>query len=138
MVVVVVPFTVVTRRTSRITEVTGRSRKILPEPGYFCAFLPSDSKVAAFFRRYDERSRINAEAEKVSHKSLRLPRATFSRVNTIINRTHANGSGSWPLAPVRRRLSWFPARHRLIGLVRASDGCFVLPPAMVRKAAWRD
>jgi len=44
----------------------------------------------------------------------------------------------WPVRQQRRRLRWFPAGQRLIGLVRASPDNFVLPPAIVRKAAWRD
>ena len=45
---------------------------------------------------------------------------------------------SWPGPSVRCRPRWFPAGNRLIGLVRSNKGSFVLPPAMVRKAAWRD
>ena len=44
----------------------------------------------------------------------------------------------WPVRQCRQRLAWFPARHRLIGLVRSSRDSFVLPPAVVRKATWRD
>ena len=44
----------------------------------------------------------------------------------------------WPVRQDRRRLVWFPARQRLIGLVRGKRDCFVLPPAVVRKATWRD
>ena len=44
----------------------------------------------------------------------------------------------WPLSPERHRVRWFPARQRLIGLIRASTDSFVLPPAIVRKASWRD
>jgi len=48
------------------------------------------------------------------------------------------GEGGWPLSPERHRVRWFPARQRLIGLIRASTDSFVLPPAIVRKASWRD
>jgi len=45
---------------------------------------------------------------------------------------------TWPVRRERPVLRWFPAGHRLIGLVRASRDSFVLPPAVVRKAAWRE
>lgn len=44
----------------------------------------------------------------------------------------------WPVSYHRVPLPWFPARHRLIGLVRSAKNSFVLPPAVVRKASWRD
>gem|GEM_PF-1689585 len=45
---------------------------------------------------------------------------------------------NWPVSQDRHRLRWFPARQRLIGLVRGSRDSFVLPPAVVRKASWRE
>ena len=45
---------------------------------------------------------------------------------------------SWPVTQDRRRLIWFPATCRLISLVRGAVDSFVLPPAIVRKAVWRD
>ena len=47
-------------------------------------------------------------------------------------------SGKWPVTFERPELKWFPASSRLIGLVRSNIDNFVLPPAVVRKAAWRD
>lgn len=47
-------------------------------------------------------------------------------------------SGPWPVGQDRQRLEWFPAGQRLIGLVRGRADCFVLPPAVVRKANWRE
>jgi len=44
----------------------------------------------------------------------------------------------WPMPMERVEVKWFPARNRLIGLVRANGDKYVLPPAVVRKAAWRD
>lgn len=44
----------------------------------------------------------------------------------------------WPIQQSRRRPRWFPSHQRLIGLVRASSDSFVLPPAIVRKAAWKE
>jgi hypothetical protein len=44
----------------------------------------------------------------------------------------------WPVSQVRLRPAWFPARQRLIGLVRRRGESYVLPPAVVRKAAWRE
>ena len=48
------------------------------------------------------------------------------------------GATRWPVRHMRHRPVWFPARYRLIGLVRASVDSFVLPPAVVRKATWRE
>jgi hypothetical protein len=45
---------------------------------------------------------------------------------------------NWPVAPQRQRVKWFPARQRLIGLVRGNRDAFVLPPAVVRKSPWRE
>ena len=45
---------------------------------------------------------------------------------------------NWPVIQDRQRLPWFPARQRLIGLVRCSRDSYVLPPAVVRKASWRE
>ena len=45
---------------------------------------------------------------------------------------------NWPVSQDRQRLRWFPARQRLIGLVRGSRDSYVLPPAVVRKAPWRE
>ena len=47
-------------------------------------------------------------------------------------------STDWPVILDRQRLVWFPARQRLIGLVRCSRDSYVLPPAVVRKASWRE
>ena len=44
----------------------------------------------------------------------------------------------WPVGMVRTEVRWFPASSRLIWLVRANIDKFVLPPAVVRKAAWRE
>ena len=45
---------------------------------------------------------------------------------------------NWPVMPPRQRVKWFPARQRLIGLVRGNRDAFVLPPAVVRKSSWRE
>jgi len=47
-------------------------------------------------------------------------------------------SSDWPVDHDRQRVRWFPARHRLISLVRGNRDSYVLPPAVVRKAPWRD
>jgi hypothetical protein len=44
----------------------------------------------------------------------------------------------WPVSYEQPNIKWFPASNRLIGLVRANLDKFVLPPAIVRKAAWRE
>gem|GEM_PF-1774095 len=44
----------------------------------------------------------------------------------------------WPVEQERAEIRWFPASSRLIGLVRANVDKFVLPPAVVRKACWRE
>ncbi|MBN1846498.1 MAG: hypothetical protein JW810_12485 [Sedimentisphaerales bacterium] len=45
---------------------------------------------------------------------------------------------TWPVRQPRYRVKWYPARQRLIGLVRGNRDAYVLPPAVVRKASWRD
>ena len=45
---------------------------------------------------------------------------------------------NWPVAFQRPIIRWFPAGNRLIGLIRANVDSFVLPPAIVRKANWRE
>lgn len=44
----------------------------------------------------------------------------------------------WPLRCQREPVKWSPARYRLIDLVRSSSDAFVLPPAVIRKALWRE
>ena len=45
---------------------------------------------------------------------------------------------SWPVHHERHRVAWYPARHRLIGMVRTSPESHILPPAMIRKTSWRE
>jgi len=45
---------------------------------------------------------------------------------------------SWPIGPCRQRVPWYPGRQRLTSLLRNSTDNSILPPALVRKAAWRD
>ncbi len=47
-------------------------------------------------------------------------------------------SQDWPVSQDRQPIDWFPARYRLIGLVRMHEDGFVLPPAIIRKATWRE
>ncbi|MCH9021219.1 MAG: hypothetical protein IID32_00445 [Planctomycetes bacterium] len=47
-------------------------------------------------------------------------------------------SATWPVRHERHRVLWYPARHRLIGLVRTSPDSHILPPAMIRKTTWRE
>ncbi len=49
-----------------------------------------------------------------------------------------SSSTKWPVDYQRPSVKWYPAGSRLIGLVRANIGNYVLPPAVVRKAHWRD
>ena len=59
--------------------------------------------------------------------------------NTSLNSTGEKKSlHKWPVNLQRERVKWFPARYRLISLVRTAKDSFVLPPAVVRKAAWRE
>jgi len=44
----------------------------------------------------------------------------------------------WPVRQDRQPVYWFPAKQRLIGLVRTHKDGFVLPPAVVRKATWQE
>ncbi len=45
---------------------------------------------------------------------------------------------NWPVHQDRQPVNWFPAKQRLIGLVRTHKDGFVLPPAVVRKATWQE
>lgn len=45
---------------------------------------------------------------------------------------------AWPVTPERKPLNWYPARYCLIKMVQAKADSFVLPPAVVRKASWRE
>lgn len=67
-------------------------------------------------------------------KAAPLNQETSKQVETEVE----SKPGHWPVRPVRQRLAWLPAKHRLIGLVRTHKDGFVLPPAVVRKATWRD
>ena len=44
----------------------------------------------------------------------------------------------WPMGLERGPRVWFPAQARMLGLIRANKDSYVLPPAVVRKAAWRE
>jgi hypothetical protein len=44
----------------------------------------------------------------------------------------------WPMGLERGPRAWFPAQARMIGLIRANKNSYVLPPAVVRKASWRE
>ena len=56
----------------------------------------------------------------------------------VQDRRKALVRGDWPVEFERPRVEWFPASSRLIDLVRTNVGNYVLPPAVVRKASWRD
>ena len=45
---------------------------------------------------------------------------------------------NWPVSHLRNRVQWLPPRNRLISLVRNNPESFVLPPAVIRKANWRE
>ena len=45
---------------------------------------------------------------------------------------------SWPLGHDREPPAWLPAGNRLINLVRSHPDSYVLPPAVIRKANWRE
>ncbi len=47
-------------------------------------------------------------------------------------------NSKWPVSFQWSSIKWYPASTRLIGLVRTNGENFVLPPAVVRKAHWRD
>ncbi|MCF7958602.1 MAG: hypothetical protein K9M57_09165 [Phycisphaerae bacterium] len=53
-------------------------------------------------------------------------------------RTILSTQSTWPVSFQWSPVKWYPANSRLIGLVRNNVDNFVLPPAVVRKAAWRD
>ncbi|MBI9017030.1 MAG: hypothetical protein JEZ07_07210 [Phycisphaerae bacterium] len=54
------------------------------------------------------------------------------------NSNKKNMSNIWPTDFCNHNIKWFPAETRLIGQIRANVDSFILPPAVVRKAAWRD
>ena len=62
----------------------------------------------------------------------------IEKANPPSTTDNAEKSGPWPMVRDRQRLRWFPARQRLIGLVRGSRDAYVLPPAVIRKACWRE
>jgi hypothetical protein len=47
-------------------------------------------------------------------------------------------TSDWPVPHLRYQVPWLPPRTRLIGLVRNNPESFVLPPAVIRKANWRE
>jgi hypothetical protein len=68
-------------------------------------------------------------------------KATRRRAGGSLSDKKTAGSGqgrSWPVGQCRTPLAWYPAYNRLITLVRTKSDSFVLPPALVKKAAWRD
>ncbi len=68
----------------------------------------------------------------------RFKRSTSKEPTQQKTLSRRSEAGPWPVGPQRQRLEWFPAGQRLIGLVRGRADCFVLPPAVVRKANWRE
>ena len=58
--------------------------------------------------------------------------------NSVVEAEEGEQATGWPVSQDRHRLAWFPAGQRLIGLVRGKGDCYVLPPAVVRKASWRE
>lgn len=70
----------------------------------------------------------------LTHKKDRTAEAERKKTGS----RHGKQSHSWPVRWDRPEVRWFPASSRLIGLVRANVDKFVLPPAVVRKASWRD
>ena len=63
---------------------------------------------------------------------------TPSKMERSVSSTGDSRSSGWPVDHDRQRVRWFPASHRLISLVRGNLDSYVLPPAVVRKASWRD
>jgi hypothetical protein len=45
---------------------------------------------------------------------------------------------TWPVQQKRPAWRWFPAQNRLIAMVHTRMENTVLPPAVVRKASWRE
>jgi len=74
------------------------------------------------------------QAEKTLTPLPKTP-AQIERTTVINNGSRPSG---WPVDHERQRVRWFPASHRLISLVRGNLDSYVLPPAVVRKASWRD
>lgn len=67
------------------------------------------------------------------HKATQMDQSPTSEPET-----KSESKTTWPVRPDRQRVNWFPAKQRLIGLVRAHEEGFVLPPAVVRKATWQE
>ena len=66
-----------------------------------------------------------------------VPKTPVKMDRTTVS-TDGYRSSGWPVDHDRQRVRWFPASHRLISLVRGNRDSYVLPPAVVRKASWRD
>ena len=66
-----------------------------------------------------------------------LPKTEAQTARTTTTNNVSRPS-EWPVVHDRQRVPWFPASHRLISLVRGNRDSYVLPPAVVRKASWRD
>jgi hypothetical protein len=62
----------------------------------------------------------------------------FLNKSTQAEDTDHTKDRDWPVHQDRQPVNWFPARQRLIGLVRTHKDGFVLPPAIVRKATWQE
>ena len=65
-------------------------------------------------------------------------KASTSRQSDVFDKKTSNPQINWPGSLERAEVKWFPASTRLIELVRANTDKFVLPPAVVRKASWRE
>lgn len=69
---------------------------------------------------------------------IRTRRINKNKGGRKLNESRIAKRGRWPVELQRGEVRWFPASTRLIGLVRANVDKFVLPPAVVRKANWRE
>ncbi len=47
-------------------------------------------------------------------------------------------AAAWPVQQKRPGWCWFPASHRMMAMLHMRMDSTVLPPAIVRKASWRE
>jgi hypothetical protein len=73
-----------------------------------------------------------------NEKLAREERIENNRPMSVLDGAEHTHEERWPVEQERAEIRWFPASSRLIGLVRANVDKFVLPPAVVRKACWRE
>ncbi len=87
----------------------------------------------------DRKISVTIYCKRIWRKKLeRKERIENNRAMSALDGAERTHKEIWPVEQERAEIRWFPASSRLIGLVRANVDKFVLPPAVVRKACWRE